>query len=90
MILLEETRRALEDEGFSIGNVDVTIIAQAPKLAPYIPQMREKIAMALRIPAQQVSVKATTTERMGFEGRGEGISAMASALIFQREGAKNE
>ncbi len=83
LILLSEARRVIESAGFSIGSVDVTIIAQAPKLAPYIPQMREKIAKALLIPAGQVSVKATTTEHMGFEGRGEGISAMATAVVYQ-------
>ena len=84
VLLLEEVRRALSNAGYSIGNVDVTIVCQAPKLAPYIPQMRETIARALQIPAENVSVKATTTERMGFEGRGEGISAQAVALLYQR------
>ena len=84
LLLLAETRRALERRGFSIGNCDVTIVAQAPRLAPYIPQMRHAIAQTLGIPAEQVSVKATTTERMGFEGSGEGISAQAAALIYQR------
>ena len=82
LILLREARRVIVDKGFSIGNVDLTIVAQAPKLAPYIPQMREKIAEALLIPVDRVSVKATTTERMGFEGRGEGISAQAVAILF--------
>ena len=84
ILLLEEVRRALSNVGYSIGNVDVTIVCQAPRLAPYIPQMRETIARALQIPAENVSVKATTTERMGFEGRGEGISAQAVALVFQQ------
>ena len=83
LLLLEEVRRRLNDAGFTIGNVDVTIVCQAPKLAPFIPQMREKIADALRVELQQVSVKATTTERMGYEGRGEGISAQAVAMVFQ-------
>lgn len=82
LILLEEAARVIADHSFSIGNVDVTIVAQAPKLAPYIPEMREKIAGALKIGVDQVSVKATTTERMGFEGRGEGISAQAAAVLF--------
>ena len=59
------------------------MLAQRPKLAPHIPQMRETIARALQIPADQVPVKATTTERMGYEGRGEGISAQAVAMVFQ-------
>ena len=83
ILLLEEVRKRLTDAGFTIGNVDVTIVCQAPKLAPYIPQMREKIAKALQISAEQVSVKATTTERMGYEGRGEGISAQAVAMVFR-------
>ena len=83
VLLLEEVRKVLAEAGFSIGNADVTIVCQAPKLAPYIPQMRETIARALQIPADQVSVKATTTERMGYEGRGEGISAQAAALVFR-------
>ena len=62
----------------------MTIVAQAPRLAPFIPQMRQTIAQTLGIPAERVSVKATTTERMGFEGSGEGISAQAAALIYQR------
>lgn len=83
VLLLEEARKRITDAGFTIGNVDVTIVCQAPKLAPYIPQMRERIAKALEISAEQVSVKATTTERMGYEGRGEGISAQAVAMVFQ-------
>ena len=82
VLLLEEVRKRLTNAGFTIGNVDLTIVCQAPKLAPYIPQMREKIAKALAISAEQVSVKATTTERMGYEGRGEGISAQAVAMVF--------
>ena len=83
VLLLEEVRKRLTNAGFTIGNVDLTIVCQAPKLAPYIPQMREKIAKALAISAEQVSVKATTTERMGYEGRGEGISAQAVAMVFR-------
>lgn len=86
LILLEETQKALAARGFSVGNVDVTIVCQAPKLAPFIPQMREKIASALLISPEQVSVKATTSEGMGFEGRGEGISAQAAAVVYQESG----
>ena len=81
MILLEKTADLLLKNGFVPVNADVTIIAQAPKLAPYLPQMRANIARALRLPADRVSVKATTTERMGFEGRGEGISALSTVLV---------
>lgn len=83
ILLLEEVGKRLADAGFTIGNVDVTIVCQAPKLALYIPKMRETIAKVLKISADQVSVKATTTERMGYEGRGEGISAQAVAMVFQ-------
>ncbi len=82
ILLLKEVGKRLLDAGFTVGNADVTIVCQAPKLAPYIPQMRETIAQALSIPADQVSVKATTTEHMGYEGTGEGISAQAAALVF--------
>ena len=82
VLLLKEVGRRLKENGFSVGNVDVTIVCQAPKLAPYIPDMRKTIASALAIPLEQVSVKATTTEHMGYEGSGEGISAQAAALVF--------
>ena len=81
--LLEETARILKDAGFAPRNIDATLIAQRPKLAVYIPQMRENIAAAVGLDTACVSVKATTTEGMGFEGAGEGISAHAVALIVQ-------
>lgn len=80
-VLLRAVRDILRDAGYSIGNVDVTIIAQAPKMLPHIPQMIENIANDLEIPADCVSVKATTTEHLGFTGRKEGIAATAVALI---------
>ena len=83
ILLLKEVGKRLMDAGFTISNVDLTIVCQAPKLAPYIPQMRKNIAEALSIGVEQVSVKATTTERMGYEGRGEGISAQAVAMVFR-------
>jgi 2-C-methyl-D-erythritol 2,4-cyclodiphosphate synthase len=67
--------------GYHLGNLDATIIAQRPKLAPFIPQMREKLAAACGCSSEQVNVKATTTEGLGFEGRGEGISAHAVVLL---------
>ncbi|MDE6126155.1 MAG: 2-C-methyl-D-erythritol 2,4-cyclodiphosphate synthase [Muribaculaceae bacterium] len=79
--LLRETARLLSEAGYSVGNVDVTIIAQAPKMAPHIPAMRAHIAADLAIGLDAVSVKATTTERLGFTGRGEGIAAQATALL---------
>ena len=81
MILLEKTRDLLESRGYALMNADITIVAQRPKLAPFIPDMRKKTADALRLPVECVSVKATTTERLGFEGRCEGISAQAVCLI---------
>ena len=85
LLLTEKTRDILTGAGFVPLNVDVTIVAQKPKLAPYIPEMRQNIADALRIPPEAVSVKATTTERMGYEGREEGISAQAAATVLQNE-----
>ena len=83
VLLLRKGGKRLKDEGFTVGNVDVTIVCQAPRLSDYIPAMREVIAYTLGIPQSQVSVKATTTERMGYEGSGEGISAQAVAMLFQ-------
>jgi 2-C-methyl-D-erythritol 4-phosphate cytidylyltransferase/2-C-methyl-D-erythritol 2,4-cyclodiphosphate synthase len=81
MKLMEEVKRILRAEGWYPQNVDVTITAQAPKLMPYRDRMRENVARALSIPVERVSVKATTTEGMGYEGRGEGMSATAVATI---------
>jgi len=80
-ILLRDVVSKLNGLGYRVVNVDVTIIAQAPKMAPHIPLMREYIASDLGIAPDCVNVKATTTEKMGFEGRGEGISSMAVALL---------
>ena len=71
----------LKEEGYAVGNIDATVVAQRPKLAPYITQMRQNIADTLGIDVNCVSVKATTTEHLGFEGREEGISAQAVALL---------
>ncbi len=81
MMLMREVRKILEENCYLIGNVDATIIAQAPKMRPHIDQMRQNIADALEVDLSQVSVKATTEERLGFTGRGEGISVQAVALI---------
>ena len=80
--LLREVARLVANEGFRIGNVDATIIAQAPKMAPHIPGMVENIASDLRIAMNAVNVKATTTEKLGYAGRGEGIAAQAVALLL--------
>lgn len=82
--LLREVVSLLAGRGWIPGNVDVTIMAQKPKLLPYIPAMIENIAADLGISPDAVSVKATTTEKLGFTGRGEGIAAQASALIVRR------
>lgn len=79
--LLDEVVQLLRKNFYSPGNVDVTVIAQAPKLAPYIDQMRENLSRHLGIPVDCVSVKATTEEHLGFTGRGEGIAAHAVCLV---------
>lgn len=71
----------LDNRGFIVGNADITIAAQAPKMAPFIEQMRANVAADLRIPIDCVAVKATTTERLGFTGRGEGIAAWATVTV---------
>lgn len=81
-ILLREVVRRVTNEGFRIGNVDATIIAQAPKMAPHIPHMVENIAADLGVAMNVVNVKATTTEKLGYTGRGEGIAAQAVALLL--------
>ena len=80
-LLLRHCASLLQQEGYRIVNVDSTLICQRPKLAPHIPQMREHLASDLQIPLPAVSVKATTTEQLGFAGRGEGIAAQAICLI---------
>ena len=81
LVLLTKVNELLEREGYKVVNVDATVIAQAPKLAPYITEMRENIAKALKIDVDFISVKATTEEKLGFTGRKEGISAHSVCLI---------
>ena len=81
-ILLREVARMVTNEGFHIGNVDATIIAQAPKMAPHIPLMVANIAADLGVAMNVINVKATTTEKLGYTGRGEGIAAQAVALLL--------
>ncbi|MCM1067782.1 MAG: 2-C-methyl-D-erythritol 2,4-cyclodiphosphate synthase [Muribaculaceae bacterium] len=81
-VLLRHIVAILADKGFAPANVDITIIAQAPKMLPHIEQMRANVAADLGLPVDRVSVKATTTEHLGFTGRAEGIAAQASALIM--------
>lgn len=83
-ILLREVCALLAREGYSIGNVDVTIAAEAPKLNPHIPRMRACMAEVMGVEISQISLKATTTERLGFTGRSEGMATYAVALILPR------
>ncbi|MFI3328330.1 MAG: 2-C-methyl-D-erythritol 2,4-cyclodiphosphate synthase [Rikenellaceae bacterium] len=82
-LLLEAVCSLLRDRGYEVGNVDCTIRMQQPKLRPMIDTMRATLAHTMGIDAEQVSVKATTTEKLGFEGREEGVSASAIALIYK-------
>jgi len=81
--LLRHIVGLMNDRGYRIGNVDATVIAQAPKLAPHIAAMRANLAADLRCAVEDVSVKATTTEHLGFTGRGEGMATMASVLVVR-------
>ena len=81
IVLLERVTALLREHGWQVGNVDATVVAQAPKLAPYIPEMRQRLAEAMGLDVDCVSVKATTEERLGFTGSGEGMAAHAVALI---------
>lgn len=81
--LLIEAYRQVQEQGYKVGNVDVTIIAQAPKMRPHIDKMRQTIADDLKCDISQVNVKATTTEKLGFTGRGEGIACEAVALLVK-------
>ena len=82
-VLLRDVAERLKSAGYSVGNVDVTLVAQRPKVSPYVPQMRDNIASDLGVSIDFVNVKATTEERLGFTGSGEGMSAHAIALIVR-------
>lgn len=84
VVLLERVWALAAERGYALGNVDATIIAQAPKMAPHIPAMVEVIARTLGAEADQVNVKATTSEKLGFTGRGEGIAAQAVVLLVKQ------
>ena len=85
--LLRTVAQALEADGWRVGNLDVTVVAQRPRLSEHVPTMRERLASALGVSAQDVSVKATTTDHLGTLGRGEGIGAQAVVLLVRRSGA---
>ena len=84
LLLAHEVAKRLDAAGWRIGNVDATVLAQKPKLAPHIPTMRENLAKALSLPVDAISVKATTEEGLGFTGQCLGIAAHAVCLIFQK------
>ncbi len=81
LVLLEKVGQVVKEQGYTISNTDATLVAQQPKLAPYLDKMKQNIAKALAIGPAQVNVKATTTEKLGFTGREEGIAADAVALV---------
>lgn len=81
LVLLQKVQEVLTQNGWKLGNLDATVIAQAPKMAPHIAAMREKIAACLQTDVRNVSIKATTEEHLGFTGSGEGISAHAVCLL---------
>lgn len=81
MLLLKDTYQRISEKGYIVGNIDATVIAQRPKLSPYIPEMRERIAKTLSLSVDDVNIKATTEEKLGFTGSGEGIAAHAVCLI---------
>jgi 2-C-methyl-D-erythritol 2,4-cyclodiphosphate synthase len=82
-ILLAKTIELIKKEGYSIGNIDTTICLQKPKIAQYIPEMKKILASVMNIPESDISIKATTTEKLGFVGREEGIATYAVVLIVQ-------
>lgn len=83
-LLLREVIRKMKDAGYQVSNVDTTLVAQAPKLAAHIPEMRKNLAEDLEVSVASINVKATTTERMGFTGRAEGIACHAVCLLSRR------
>ncbi len=82
-ILLKEVIRLVKEKGYEISNIDSTIVLQKPKIKDFIPKMKEALALTMEIPLNDVSVKATTTEKLGFAGREEGIAAYATVLIIK-------
>lgn len=86
LVLLQRIVDALGESGYTISNVDATVVAERPKLSPYVSQMRSRIGKALGLPDDCVSIKATTSERLGFTGREEGIAAHAVVLIRSADG----
>jgi len=85
LFLLDKVYLLMEEKGYRIGNLDVTVIAQQPKLAPYIDEMRRKVSDVLRVSVEEVNIKATTEEHLGFSGREEGIRAHSVVLLAEKE-----
>lgn len=83
--LLVHVVELLRKQGYAVGNIDATVIAQKPKMAPHIPQMRKNMADALGIPESKINIKATTEEGLGFTGRGEGIASQAICLLIEKQ-----
>lgn len=90
VLLLETVAARIREAGYEVGNVDATVIAQKPKLAPHIPAMREIVAKTLGVDLDQINIKATTEEHLGFSGREEGIAAHAVCLLEQSRSAASE
>lgn len=84
-ILLKQVAQLLSEKNFSIGNIDSTVCLEAPKIKPYIPAMQEALAAVMNVDTEQVSIKATTNEKMGFIGRQEGLVAYATVLIYKKD-----
>lgn len=84
-ILLAQCINMVREQGYELSNADITVCAQAPKLSPYIDAMRESVARVLQVPVGCISIKATTTELLGFVGREEGIAAYATVLVYPKE-----
>ena len=82
-MLLEEVMQIIRNKGFELGNIDSTICLQKPKINPYIPEMQKMLADCMQVEQEQISIKATTTEKLGFVGREEGVSAHAVALLIK-------
>jgi 2-C-methyl-D-erythritol 2,4-cyclodiphosphate synthase len=87
LLLLKEVMRMCREKGFQLANVDSVIVAQKPKLAPHLAEMKKNIASSLEVEIDQINIKATTTEKLGFAGREEGIAAYAVALLIKNDGS---
>lgn len=84
-VLLHEVGELVKQKGYKVGNIDTTVVAEAPKINPHVPSMQRVIASILDIDVSQISIKATTNEKMGFAGRKEGVMALATALLYRSE-----